>query len=55
MVSCIYTRRGLMRCLSFAKAMRRPDGGISEYKNPTSFLFIYGIGRLQGILIGESL
>ena len=34
----IYTRRGLMRCLSFAKAMREPDGGISEYRIPRLFI-----------------
>lgn len=27
---CIYTRRGLMCCLSLGKTMRRPDSGISE-------------------------
>ena len=35
---CIYTRRGLMRCLSLTEAMREPDSGISEYRIPRLFI-----------------
>ena len=36
----IYTRRGLMRCLSLGRAMREPDMWDKRVITPTSFLYI---------------
>ena len=36
---CIYTRRGLMRCLSLTETMREPDSGISRSTESHVFLF----------------